>query len=66
MRVGSLQIDWNQAGLVVISFGKQRGRIRSIHLLVKPAYWQWGYSQSWYDGPMWDFGFGPFFLIAGM
>ena len=49
------------AGLVYVQVGKL-----AVHLLVRPTYWTWGYSQGWYDGPIHHVGFGPFFLVVWM
>ena len=27
-------------------------------------YWQWGYMQDWYDGPLHLFGLGPLLLVC--
>ncbi len=35
-----------------------------LHVLLTREHWQWGYQKEWYDGPLWSFGFGPFFLIC--
>jgi len=58
-------------------FGKAYGRLcfswwnqakRSewnLHIgIVKPRGWYWGYSEDWYDGPMYTLGCGPLFLFS--
>jgi hypothetical protein len=35
-----------------------------IHFLVKPNYWIWGYSKSWFDGPLHMLGAGPLFYAV--
>lgn len=38
----------------------------TLHFLVWPSFWQLGKQEDWYDGPLVSYGFGPFFLLAGM
>jgi len=54
------------AGLYCIDF---RTELKSVvyynfHFFIKKECRQWGFSKDWYDGPIWSFGFGPFFLIV--
>lgn len=64
MRKFYIDILWRKAGL--ISFGWVYGENKSIdfHLFPSIQYWQWGYGQDWYDGPLPYLGLGPLLLIC--
>jgi len=49
------------AGLVCVSW-----RGFALHALVQPRDWQFGYQESWYDGPLPSVGAGPLFLLTWM
>lgn len=51
----------HSAGLVMVKVGPWY-----LHLLVKREHWVWGFVEDWYDGPLPNYGLGPFFLLAGM
>lgn len=36
----------------------------AIHIFPKANYRIYGRVRSWYDGPIYDYGFGPFLLIV--
>lgn len=36
----------------------------ALHLGVAREFWQWGYIEEWYDGPIYSFGLGPLFLLC--
>jgi len=35
-----------------------------VHLLPKKDFVEWGFEESWYDGPQFSLGFGPILLIT--
>lgn len=47
------------AGLICFTFFKD---IVALHLFVKKECRHWGYRESWYNGPIYEFGLGPFLL----
>ena len=38
----------------------------TVHFFVKYKYWRFGKVSYWYNGPMEDYGLGPFVLICRM
>lgn len=58
-----MQIEFGKyAGLIAIHFGYKKRF--TLHLGVKYAHWMLGYQEDWYDGPLYFFGGGPFFLLS--
>ena len=56
------------AGLVAVSWTLDASWEHiTVHLFPQRKHWSWGYQFSgYYDGaPIWEFGGGPLFLIAG-
>ena len=36
----------------------------TLHIFpMKRKFWEWGYREGWYDGPIPTWGFGPLFLL---
>lgn len=35
-----------------------------LHLVVHPRFWVWGFSETRYDGPIYQFGIGPLLLFC--
>ena len=50
------------AGLLSFSWGASDRW--TIHLFPRREYWEWGRCDSWYDGPLVSWGFGPLFLLC--
>lgn len=38
----------------------------ALHLFVRPAFWQLGRKDIWYDGQIYSFGLGPLLLVTWM
>ena len=47
------------AGLIALHW-----RGFSLHLLVKPDFWVWGYREDFHDGPLPEVGAGPLVLFC--
>ncbi len=66
----SIYFGWAKvAGLVSVCFSHYNRLEKCVqefgfHFFPSPSYWQIGYSESWYDGPDYYFGFGPYLLIC--
>lgn len=57
-----LQLGYNRcAGLLTIWSDRYSF---ALHFLPHKKYWQLGYTEDWYDGPWYSFGFGPILLIT--
>ena len=60
-----IHFGWKRtAGLICFSWGTKRGASYSLHFIVSPRHWVWGKQQSWYDGPIYEYGIGPLFLLS--
>jgi len=62
-----LSLGWKKtAGLLVFGWGKNEtyGTEYNTHFCPCREHWgQWGAVESWYDGPMYGFYFGPFLQV---
>jgi hypothetical protein len=60
VEIKSFGIYTGAAGLVSIGLKESH----CLHLLVKPSHWIFGFESTWYDGPWYSVGLGPFFLYT--
>jgi len=51
----------NRAGLACVTVGPWH-----VYFFVWREHWAWGYEDDWYDGPLPNYGLGPFILACAM
>lgn len=56
-----VSVSFRMAGLVCLTVGPW-----NLHLFVKRSHWTWGYEEDWYDGPLPNYGLGPFALLCAI
>jgi hypothetical protein len=55
-----LELALRQAGLICFLTPRF-----ALHFFVLDrTFWVWGKYKGWYDGPIYEWGFGPFFLLV--
>ena len=55
-----ISVGWRSGAGLLSVWGKKY----CLHFAVQRRHSQWGFSETWYDGPWYSWGIGPFALIC--